>query len=349
MGIVQAPSVLPGQVGVLGALKYMVTTDSLATITTAGYLNAIDLAVNPIFSSDVLGVTYSYNVNTNSGTFEVFTVSISNGVVTLIAWANPGDVLLPVVSGDFANFNGTSGQIKDAGYSATNAAKTKVVMLNAAPTINHVAIFTAADGTIGDGGVLGTAAAKAASNNALSTVASTAGSGFTIGHIVSAADTLGTIQDSGVTVASLSGAITQLGTLQQVSVTFSPAQMVTAFDTPLTIIAAPGASSMIQIISAAVYTASTGHTAYATGTAPIIQYGTTVHGGGTLATGAGLVAGDITAATSQVRTLGPAASTAWTATSNQPITFSNATGDYTGGTGTNVTVTLIYQVLTATV
>ena len=66
--------------------------------------------------------------------------------------------------------------------------KQKVVMLNAAPTINHVAAFTAADGTIGDGGVLGTAAAKAASNNALSTVASTAGSGFTIGDVVTAAD-----------------------------------------------------------------------------------------------------------------------------------------------------------------
>lgn len=203
MGIFQAPSVLPGQVGVIGALKYMVTSDSLATVTTAGYLNAIDLAVNPILASDVLGITYLFNQQSNSGTFGIFTVSISNGVITLTQWANPGDVLLPVVSNDFANFNGTSGQIKDAGYSPTNAAKTKVVMLNAAPTINHVAIFTAADGTIGDGGVLGTAAAKAASNNALSTLASTAGSGFTIGHLVTAADTAGSLSDSGIVASSL--------------------------------------------------------------------------------------------------------------------------------------------------
>ena len=45
---------------------------------------------------------------------------------------------------------------------------------------------------------LGTASTKAASNNALSTLASTAGSGFTSGNIVSAADTAGTIQDGGL-------------------------------------------------------------------------------------------------------------------------------------------------------
>jgi|SRR6478736_6329099 len=203
MGIVQAPSVLPGQVGVLGAMKYMTTTASLATLTAAGYLNAIDLAVNPIFASDVLGVTYLYDPNTNHGTFGIFTVSISNGVITLTQWANPGDVLLPVVSGDFANFNGTTGQIKDSGFSPTDATKTKVVMLNAAPTSGHVAAFTNANGTIGDGGVLGTAAAKAASNNALSTVASTAGSGFTIGDVVTAADAAGTIQDSGILATNI--------------------------------------------------------------------------------------------------------------------------------------------------
>jgi len=198
MGILQAPAVLPGQVGVLGAIKYMVTTDNLATVSAAGYMNNIDLAVYPLAASDILGVTYLYNLQTSSGTFGFFTVSITNGIITLTQLVSSGDVLLPVVSGDFANFNGTTGQIKDSGFSPTNAAKTKVVMLDAAPTINHVAKFTSANGTIGDGGVLGTAAAKAASDNALSTVASTAGSGFTAGHVVTAADAAGTIQDSGI-------------------------------------------------------------------------------------------------------------------------------------------------------
>ena len=182
----------------------MVTTDNLATITTAGYLNNQNTGGNPILPTDIFEIIYGFNITTKLGTFGIFQVSYAAATgYSLVQWSNPGDVLLPVVSGDFANFNGTSGQIKDDGYSPTNAAKTKVVMLNAAPTINHVAIFTATDGTIGDGGVWGTAAAKAASNNALSTVASTAGSGFTAGHIVTAADAAGTIQDSGVVASAV--------------------------------------------------------------------------------------------------------------------------------------------------
>lgn len=182
----------------------MVTTDNLAAVTTAGYLNNQNSLGNPILPTDVFEVLYSFNQATQSGTFGIFQVSFSSATgYTLNIWENPGNVLLPVVSNDFANFNGTSGQIKDSGYSPTNAAKTKVVMLNAAPTINHVAIFTAADGTIGDGGVLGTAAAKAASNNALSTLASTAGSGFTAGHLVTAADAAGSLSDSGIVASSL--------------------------------------------------------------------------------------------------------------------------------------------------
>ena len=197
--IYQLPIQQPAMVGVFPNMKFAVFGDNLATITTAGYLNQVNLESNPISKTDVLQVLYSYNPVTQAGTYGVFTVSISNsGVITLNSWTNPGDVLLPVVSGDFANFNGTTGQIKDSGFSPTDATKTKVVMLNAAPTINHVAIFTNANGTIGDGGVLGTAAAKAASNNALSTLASTAGSGFTAGHVVVAADAAGSLSDGGV-------------------------------------------------------------------------------------------------------------------------------------------------------
>ncbi len=58
-------------------------------------------------------------------------------------------------------------------------------------------------GTIQDGGVLGPADAKAASNAALADVASTAGSGFTSGHLVSASDAAGSIQDSGIVAANV--------------------------------------------------------------------------------------------------------------------------------------------------
>lgn len=213
----------------------LITTDSLATITTAGYLNGQNSSGNQILPTDIFDVLYLFNANTQVGVYGVFQVTYAAATgFSLNAWENPGNVLLPVVSNDFANFNGTSGQIKDSGYSPTNAAKTKVVMLNAAPTINHVAIFTAADGTIGDGGVLGTAAAKAASNNALSTLASTAGSGFTIGHIVIAADAAGSLSDGGVlgTAAAKAASNNALSTLASTAGSgFTIGHLVTAADT----------------------------------------------------------------------------------------------------------------------
>jgi hypothetical protein len=167
------------------------------------------------------------------------------------------------------------------------------------------------------------------------------------GNLVSFNGTTGILADSGVSAASLSSAVTQLGSLSQATVTLTPAQIIAAFATPQVLIAA-AAGKVAIVHSANIYTASTGNTPFATGTAPIIQYGTTVHGAGTSAVGAGLVTGDIEAAASQVRTVGPTASTAWTGITNTPVTFSAATA-YTAGTGTNITFTLVYELITASV
>lgn len=170
---------------------------------------------------------------------------------------------------------------------------------------------------------------------------------FVSGNFPKNSGTAGLMVDSGVSVTSLSGAITQLGQLQQISVTLTAAQVIAAYATPEVLI--PAVSGKVAIVhSATVYTASTGNTAFATGVAPIIQYGTTAHGAGTIAVGTGLVTGDITASTSQVRTIGPAASAVYTGVTDEAITFSCTTA-YTAGTGTTVTFTLVYELITATV
>ena len=179
------------------------------------------------------------------------------------------------------------------------------------------------------------------------------GSSLVSGNLNKNSGTSGLVVDSGISATSVSGAITQLGQLYQASVTFNATQMATAYATPLTIVANPAASQMILVLQASVYTGSTGNTPYATGTAPIIQYSSGgsngQHGAGTIATAAGLVAGDITAATSQVRNLFGIATGAQTGLSGLGLYFSNATGAYTGGTGTSITITVVYQLLTATV
>jgi len=194
MGILQPAQVLPGQVGVIGAIKYMVTTDSLATVTTAGYLNNLDLAVYPITASDVLGVTYNYNLQTNSGTFALMTVSIANGVITLAQEVNPGNVLLPVVSGDFAIFNGTTGQIKDSSQAASNAASPFVVTSPGSLTIGNFPKLADAKGTLANG------LPPSASGNSFVPVSP---GSMTTGHLLSAGDANGTLADSGIVATSV--------------------------------------------------------------------------------------------------------------------------------------------------
>lgn len=134
MGILQAPQVLPGQVGVIGAIKYMVTTDSAATIQVAGYLNSIDLAVNPILASDILGVTYSYNQNTGHGSFSLFGVSISNGVITLTIIATTG-VTLPTIANHIAIYTNTSGTLSEDAATAINGGNIQAGLSGTAGTL----------------------------------------------------------------------------------------------------------------------------------------------------------------------------------------------------------------------
>lgn len=129
----------------------LITTSNLATITAAGYLNNQNLLGNTILPTDVFEILYSFNEGTQVGTFGIFQVTYSSSTgFTLNIWENPGNVLLPVVSGDFAVFNGTAGQIQDLGYLPSDAAKTRVVMAGSATVIGRIAHFVDILGTIDD-------------------------------------------------------------------------------------------------------------------------------------------------------------------------------------------------------
>lgn len=203
--IYQLPTQQPAMVGVFPNQKFAVFGDNLATITAAGYLNSVNLESNPVSATDVLQVLYSYNNVTKTGSYGIFTVSISNsGVITLVEWSNPGNVLLPVVSGDFAVFNGTTGQIKDAGYLPSNAAKTNVVMLSSASTIGHLASFADTAGTVQDTGIASTALML---NNAVNTMTGAGqiilakANGTEAANAVTASGNAGVITTSSLTTA----------------------------------------------------------------------------------------------------------------------------------------------------
>jgi hypothetical protein len=113
MGVLQFPIPIPVTVGSLPSLKFMVTTDNFVTITTANYLNSANMdSANPMAPTDIVMALYNYDPRFQTGTFEIFTVTIDvRGVITLNLWN--GGVVLPVEVNDIAMFYNTLGAIYD--------------------------------------------------------------------------------------------------------------------------------------------------------------------------------------------------------------------------------------------
>lgn len=92
MSLLELERISVGQVGLKPGSVKMLTTDNLATITTAGYLNGIGNQIVPsvqLAPSDLIECLYNYVPVTDVGTLAFLSVSISHGVITLSVAANP--------------------------------------------------------------------------------------------------------------------------------------------------------------------------------------------------------------------------------------------------------------------
>jgi hypothetical protein len=138
-----------GNVGVTPGVVFLNTEATYAEITAAGFIKNSSLLETPISESDFVMAVYGTAPSQSLG---IFQPSISSsGVITLVT-AVGGEVTLPVTSGHFAMFDGTTGTINDEGYSPSDATKTKVAMVNASPTSGNIAKFSDAVGTVADAG-----------------------------------------------------------------------------------------------------------------------------------------------------------------------------------------------------
>lgn len=146
MSILQYTPVLAGQTALNSKIVYITTNSTYNQVISAGF---IDPSVYVVNESNLYLVSYG----ANSDSVGLFTASISNNVVTLSPYFAQGNVTLPVVNNDFANFDGTTGKIKDSGYSPSNAAKTKIVMANSAMVSGNMPSYTDTVGTVGDSGI----------------------------------------------------------------------------------------------------------------------------------------------------------------------------------------------------
>lgn len=137
-----------GQVGILPRTVKVICNDNYATITAAGYLN--NSVQNPYnyYTTDVFLISYASNA------FGIFLPTFSGTTITLSPWVSSGNVTLPVVSGNFPKFSGTTGLMVDSLISPSDATKTKVASIAAATTANQVATFSDTAGTVQSSGTL---------------------------------------------------------------------------------------------------------------------------------------------------------------------------------------------------
>ncbi len=180
----------------------IVSEDTLAAVGTAGYLTAqasvIDALNEGAFEWEVSDMVLVYASN-GWGFFQ-----IDPGFASLTPFVFGGSVVgAPVVVGDFAVFQSTSGNLEDLGYLPSNAAKTVVVMAGSAVVANHIALFQDTAGTIDD------TAATAINNGSLQAgLSGTAGTLISYpavaanGHMIIAA--VGNAGNFNATVSSIS-------------------------------------------------------------------------------------------------------------------------------------------------
>src|ERR1700691_1953717 len=113
MGLLQVPTPLPAQQGIIPATKKMVTTDDLSVLTTAGYLNYSNLQGFSILPNDIIEVLYSYDINTSSGSFVICGVTIVDGIITLVPVIIGSNIELPTTANHLAVFADTTGTLTE--------------------------------------------------------------------------------------------------------------------------------------------------------------------------------------------------------------------------------------------
>lgn len=83
MGIINIVPDFAGQIGDVPRRVKIITTDSLATIRAAGYLNSQSLLGNVIYPTDFIDVVYNFSRLTKTGINVTMVPAIASGIITL--------------------------------------------------------------------------------------------------------------------------------------------------------------------------------------------------------------------------------------------------------------------------
>lgn len=120
MGIVSIYTDTAGQVNVNPRRVKIISTNNLATITAAGYLNTEVLSTYTVYPTDIFDIIYDYVQATNTGTYGQFLPTFSNGVVTLNQSPGTGGVVLPTIANHIATYTDVAGTLSEDAATAIN-------------------------------------------------------------------------------------------------------------------------------------------------------------------------------------------------------------------------------------
>jgi hypothetical protein len=210
MGIISINTDTPGLVGVNPRNVKIISSDNLATVLEEGYLNPITLEGYTILTTDVIQMWYDYVNDANPGTYDEFTVSITDGVITLVMETQTGNVTtnLPTVARNVPVWSDTAGELDKTGYVISNQAFPNVVTVESGNGVHNIAVFYDESGSIEDLGI-------AFSNPNLPVVVSVNGA-TVVNNLPEFADTAGTIRDSGISPTN--GALAKVSSFSGTSV-----------------------------------------------------------------------------------------------------------------------------------
>ena len=219
MTILQLPTALPGQVGINPITKKMVVTNTLAELTTAGFLNSGNLQGFTVTENDVLQVVFNADAITKIGDFTLCTVSISGGVITLEEDTGGAEVTYtaPTVANHIAVFTNTNGNVSRDVATAINGGNLQAGLSGTAGTVASFPA-TAAKGSLKMAAVANTGDTVTTVSNAAMGQASVisipdpaaATANFAIApaalvnnNLVKASGTAGLVADAGISTANV--------------------------------------------------------------------------------------------------------------------------------------------------
>ncbi len=138
MGIKQITTDVTGLTGVIPNVIYIETNDTVATVSTAGYLNDIVAQQGHIFNNKQMALVYT----TDAGC-DWYQVTIAGVNASLVLNVSPGDVLLPVLANHLAVFTNVAGQIGDPAGTAIHGGS---IQAGVAGTLGSFISYGAASG-----------------------------------------------------------------------------------------------------------------------------------------------------------------------------------------------------------